>query len=109
MPLQYGAGTIKRSNSKTKSEQGDRPSTAPQKENEKTSNPAMKRLPSPNLKCKIYINLANMGSSAKNINLSSIGSLNITKYRTPSPSTTTKPTIMIGTIKNTGAGKPKWK
>ena len=50
-----------------------------------------------------------MGSSAKNINLSSIGSLNITKYRTPSPSTTSKPTIMIGTIKNNGAGKPKWK
>ena len=65
MPLQYGAGTIKRSNSKTKSEQGDRPSTAPQKENEKTSNPAMKRLPSPNLKCKLLYNFSKHGKFCK--------------------------------------------
>lgn len=52
-------GTIKRSSSKSKNENpNERPSTAPQKENENRpvqikNNPVMKRLPSPNIKCKI--------------------------------------------------------
>lgn len=57
-------GTIKRSNSRSKTEgnPNDRPSTAPQKENDKhqgygSSHGPMKRLPSPNLKCKNFIYL----------------------------------------------------
>ena len=56
-PLQQ-YGTIKRSSSKNKNESNDRPSTAPQKEYEKTQvtgNSSLKRLPSPNLKCKFII------------------------------------------------------
>jgi len=51
-------GTIKRSSSRQKDENSDRPSTAPSKfdkhENERNNlkiNPSMKRLPSPNIKC----------------------------------------------------------
>ena len=53
-------GTIKRSNSLKKNESSDRPSTAPSKqdnedENKKKlyGNNSLKRLPSPNIKCKI--------------------------------------------------------
>ena len=53
-------GTIKRSSSNKQTEQGpnDRPSTAPQKNDKKdertlTHHNSMKRLPSPNIKCKL--------------------------------------------------------
>jgi hypothetical protein len=53
-PPQFG--TIKRSSSGTKkSDPNERPSTAPQKENDKQNNmsgqTSLKRLPSPNVKC----------------------------------------------------------
>jgi len=56
-------GTIKRSSSNKRTDNGpnDRPSTAPQKndKNEPKSlnhNNSMKRLPSPNVKCKFFFN-----------------------------------------------------
>ena len=48
-----------------------------------------------------------LGSSQKNMSTQGI---NMTKYRSPSPSTINKPpTITIGTMKNNGGNNAKWK
>ena len=112
-------GTIKRSTSNKRTDNGpnDRPSTAPQKNDKNqektlTHHNSMKRLPSPNVKCKnflyFYLFLANnsFGNSSKNMSTTGI---NYAKYRSPSPQTGTKnSTIVMGSIKPTGM-KKKWK
>lgn len=59
-----------------------------------------------------FFNIANMGSSAKNIGLPGnlgVTPISYTKYRSPSPSTIGKQsTLTIGSIKSS-SGKPKWK
>lgn len=106
-------GTIKRSNSNSKKNTSiERPSTAPQKNDKNedkvlTSHSSLKRLPSPNIKCKDYLfNVASsMNNSVKNIDTG----INMAKYRSPSPATMNKSsTITMGSLKTAG-NKTKWK
>ena len=81
-------GTIKRSNSKLKNE--ERPSTAPAKDNKPdeknlTGGFSMKRLPSPAVKCKRYLILANNLLSNTTKNSAPNYNNNNNKYRSQSP------------------------